>query len=58
MNGGELGRKASRDIEKDLEGLRVHTKKLSSQGVEVGWKEGLLQAGCYRCKNNSGETRM
>lgn len=30
----------------------------SSQGMEVGWEEGILQAGCYGTKSKSVDMRM
>lgn len=36
----------------------VLMKRQSSQGVEVGWREKLLQTGCYRMSIKFGESIM
>lgn len=43
---------------KELREPWVCTGRQSSQGMEVGWEEGLLQVGCSRNKRKSGETEI
>ena len=40
---------------KELKGSCVCTKRQTRQGMELGWEEGLLQAGCARMKSKFGE---
>lgn len=39
-------------------GLTSDAKKWSPQGIEVGWKAGLLQAGRRRTKSKSRESSL
>lgn len=43
---------------KELRGPWVCSRRQSSQGIEVGWEEELLQVGSNRNKEKSGETEI